>query len=230
MLAGGTLMGPMAAAPGGANDWAVVRHPQLQRLELESLRAQRLKLVAPRLAHLRLRDVSSGVMQVVEGGCLAEVELWECGKLTDGALRGMLCLEGPAAAGACGAGEGGGDPAGSGASAQPAGRTRRAGRIAWACRRSAACMLAAVVPRCMLSPPPPPRTCRAALPCLTSVTLSSVGHTSDETLRLLGQRQTTLRSLALAACGAVSGAGLATPGGFAELRSLSVEHCDLLTG
>ncbi|PSC67443.1 F-box LRR-repeat 15 [Micractinium conductrix] len=167
VLAGGTLMGPMAAAPGGANDWAVVRHPQLQRLELESLRAQRLKLVAPRLAHLRLRDVSSGVMQVVEGGCLAEVELWECGKLTDGALRGMLCLEGPAA---------------------------------------------------------------AALPCLTSVTLSSVGHTSDETLRLLGQRQTTLRSLALAACGAVSGAGLATPGGFAELRSLSVEHCDLLTG
>lgn len=78
-----------------------------------------------------------------------------------------------------------------------------------------------------MAPPPPGR---AALPALTSVTLTTVPNASDETLCLLGQRHKSVERLSLAGCGAVSGAGLAARGGYGALRCLSVQFCDALVG
>ena len=45
-----------------------------------------------------LRDFSAGSLQLQEAGALAALAVADCPKLTDGALRGLLCLEGAAAA------------------------------------------------------------------------------------------------------------------------------------
>lgn len=70
----------------------------------------------------------------------------------------------------------------------------------------------------------------AALPALTSLTLSGVPNASDETLRLVGQRHAALAALSLTACSALNGSGLSQAGSFPALRRLSVDHCDALTG
>lgn len=45
-----------------------------------------------------LRDFSGASLQLLDAGELASLVVADCPKLTDGALRGLLCLEGPTAA------------------------------------------------------------------------------------------------------------------------------------
>lgn len=68
------------------------------------------------------------------------------------------------------------------------------------------------------------------LPALTSLSFSAVPCLTDETLRLAGQRHPALASLALASCGALTGAHLGQHGAFAVLRCLAIECCDTITG
>lgn len=94
------------------------------------------------------------------------------------------------------------------------------------------------VPRRRACPPQLPTEPPAALPpsrpaalgALTSLSLSGVPTVSDETLRLVGQRHPRVASLALAACGAVTGGGLGQHGAYPALRSLSLDACDAVTG
>lgn len=49
-----------------------------------------------------LRDFQAGGLQLQEAHSLASVAVHDCNKLTDGALRQLLALEGPNAAGGLG--------------------------------------------------------------------------------------------------------------------------------
>lgn len=102
VLAGGAVGSPghmfhhHVHAAGAAAGWPTLRHPVLECLALECGRAPRLRLALPRLARLELRDFNCGSLQLAEGGALESLSLADCGKMSDSALRFLLCLEGEA--------------------------------------------------------------------------------------------------------------------------------------
>lgn len=187
-----------------------------------------------------LRDFSAATVQLLETVQLASVEVSECSKLTDGALRGLLCLEGP--------GQTGGYAWAGRAVEQLAVPSVKCCctciQVCTCTRTCLHCAVAVVRHACPLgtdgsllsrlphfsaapaSSPAPP----AVLNALTSLSLTSVPNASDETMRMLGQRHPALALLSLSGCGALTGAGLSVHGSFAALRCLSVEFCDSLTG
>jgi hypothetical protein len=80
-------------------DWSVLAHPRLEALVLESGRTTRLRIHAPQLTSLSLRDFQAGAFQLQEANALSSLSVHDCNKLTDTALRTLLSLEGAAATG-----------------------------------------------------------------------------------------------------------------------------------
>ena len=85
---------PGGGPPGFAQqEWTTLSHPGLQELTLEGGRAGRLRLAAPRLASLEVKDFVCSSLQMAEGEALTRLAVTDCSKMTDSALRFLLRVD-----------------------------------------------------------------------------------------------------------------------------------------